>query len=448
MRWQVGLFHRQSMRDNATMRPLRFLAGLALLIVNPPALGGELADLLRDTLTHPGVSASQYQVEAARDQLAAATSRYFGSGGASAETVRYEDLRFVGVLSPATFADPPFARDIARYGLHYSLPIDLTGTLAASKRAAEHDLAAAQLAERQTTLLKVHDATSAYARLQALLRQKDVLAVQRQRVAQTVERVRQQVESEQSSLAELRLAEAELARQQSDEVRLTGAVEEQQAALEEATGRRLLPGSYVIVLPAWSAQHPEELLPAALAGARADSADAQAREARRALWLSPSIGADYFRFDGDGYAPDTWSLMARVTLPLDPAAWRRASAARAQANAAARALEAAQREVQRSWTALEAAYRAAVADEAALVQEIAARQEVVRVQAELQRVGMASLEDFLRQQRDLLDAESRRADAQVRAVMAWSAAQVLQGTGIQRYLSQVDSAGGAGPESQ
>jgi len=30
---------------------------------------------------------------------------------------------------------------------------------------------------------------------------------------------------------------------------------------------------------------------------------------------------------------------------------------------------------------------------------------VVRVQAELQRVGLASLEDFLRQQRDLLEAE-------------------------------------------
>lgn len=448
MRWQEGLLPRQLVRDNVMMRPLRFLAGLTLVLVNPSAQAGELAELLRDALTHPSVSASQHRVDAARNQLAATASRYFGSGGASAEIARYEDQRFVGVLSPAGLADPPFARDIARYGLYYSLPIDLTGTVAASKRAAEHDLAAAQLAERQTTLLKLHDATSAYASLQALLRQKDVLAVQRQRVEQTVERVRQQVESEQSSLAELRLAEAELARQQSDEVRLTGAVEEHQAALEEATGRRLLPGSYVIVFPAWPARHSEELLPAALAGAQAESADARALEARRALWPSPSIDADYFRFDGEVYAPETWSVMARVSLPLDPAAWRRASAARAQANAAARTLQAAKREVQRSWAAFEAAYRAAVADDAALAEEIAARQEVVRVQAELQRVGLASLEDFLRQQRDLLDAESRRADAQVRAVMAWSAAQVLQGADIAAYLSQVDSEAAAGTDPQ
>ncbi|WP_348672869.1 hypothetical protein, partial [uncultured Abyssibacter sp.] len=59
------------------------------------------------------------------------------------------------------------------------------------------------------------------------------------------------------------------------------------------------------------------------------------------------------------------------------------------------------------------------------------------VQAELQRVGMSSLEDLLRQQRDLLDAQSRHAGARAQAVAAWSAAQALMGTDPADYVTEI-----------
>ncbi|MES1994388.1 MAG: hypothetical protein V4457_12560 [Pseudomonadota bacterium] len=47
------------------------------------------------------------------------------------------------------------------------------------------------------------------------------------------------------------------------------------------------------------------------------------------------------------------------------------------------------------------------------------RREEVRAQAE-QRIGLAFLEDFLRQQRDLLEAEVRLIQTRAGAVISWS----------------------------
>ena len=184
-----------------------------------------LADLLRDSLEHPSVNAARLAGDAKERDLSAETGRYFGSGALFADASTYDDERFMGVLTPAAFADPQFAQDINRYGAVFSVPLDLAGAIRASRNAALHDLAAARLAERQTTLLKLSDTTAAYVQLQALLRQQRVLAVQRNRVTQTVERVTLEVETQQYSVAELRLAQAELSRLRSDEIRLSGAIE-------------------------------------------------------------------------------------------------------------------------------------------------------------------------------------------------------------------------------
>jgi outer membrane protein TolC len=394
--------------------------------------------MLRASLAHPSVSASRLQVEAARDLLSAEHDRYWGTGGASVATSRYEDQRFVGVLSPTTLTNLPFDRDITTYGVFYRLPIDLAGAIAAAKRAATHDLTAAQLDERQTSLLTLHSTTSAYVRLQALERRNQVLAIQRERVQQTVERVTQQVVTEQASIAELRLAEAELARLEADEERLAGAVEEALAALEEASGQRGLPASTDILVPSWPDYPDESLQPVALARARSESATARAEASRRSLLPKVSVGADYFQFESGADTPDAWSINASVTVPLDPAGWKRSSAARAQAEAAEQLQQAALRQSQRNWVTLKASYQAALADAQASAKEIEARQEVVRVQAELQRVGMETLENFNRQQRDLLEAESRRASATANAVISWSAAQVLIGSQPGDYISALD----------
>lgn len=421
---------------HARSRAWLLAAGAALFSLSAQA--SELEALLRDSLSHPAASAAAERVLAASEQLAVARSQYFGAGGLAAVASRYEDARFIGTLSPSALANPPFARDQRRYGAYYSLPIDLSGALAASRRASASELEAARLAERQVQLLKLHDTTGAYVRLQALRRQGEVLAVQQQRVGETVQRVRQQVLSEQSSNAELRLAEAELARLQSDQERLAGALASAEAALAEASGRSLRPQNADIAIPAWSAGEVQTSLPAALSSAEAVAASERARAAKRALWPQLQADADYFQFDGGGHSPDSWSLGAKLSLPLDPAAHRRASAAEAQARAASQNQQAAVRGAARDLQALAAAYRSARADVQALDQEVAAREEVVRVQSALQKVGMASLEDYLRQQRDLLDAEARRSQAQEQAVSAWSMAQLLLGAPVEDYIQALN----------
>lgn len=422
------------------IKPVRgAMTGLMLSLCSFTAFAGELADLLRGTLTHPALAARTEQTQAARHELDAATSRYFGSGGLTAETSRYEDQRFVGVLTPSALANPPFARNVSRYGGYYSLPIDLFGAIAASRRAAKQNLAAAELLQRQTVLLQLHDATSSYVRLQSLQHQAEVLRVQRERVQQTVERVAREVQIEKAAAVDLRLAESELARLKSDDLRLNGAIEEAQAVLKEATGSLPITlQATTLTPPSWPAEKVDQALPVSLAETRAEATAAQAKEASRALWPSVSAVVDYFQFDGGGATPDTWSLSARISVPLDPAGWKRASAAQAAAEGTLWEREAARRAVKRQWAALRSAYESAKADSEALQQEIAAREEVVKVQSELQRVGMASLEDFLRQQRDLLDAESRLSEARARAVIAWSAAQVLLGLPAEDYIAALD----------
>ncbi len=412
------------------------IAGLA---VGASAGAGELGDLLRSSLAHPAVAARSAAKEAAAHQLDAARRRTLGAASLVAEAARYEGERFVGVLSPAALAAMPFSRDVSRYGVAYQLPVDLAGAIAAARRAAQSDLEAARLAERQAVLLKLHDTATAYVRLQALLHQVQVLKVQQARVEQTIERVQREVEIGQSALVDLRLAESEKARLHSEQTRLEAAIEEALAALEEASGRRRLPSEVLSTAPAWPEGGVEGALPLGLAEARAEAEAARAEEARRQLWPAFSLGADYFQFDSGALPPDTWTLSARVSLPIDPAAWARADAARAQARAAREEREAARRDVARQWAALRSAYDTARADAEALQQEIAAREEVVRVQAELLRVGMAPMEEFLRQQRDLREAEARGTEARARALIAWSAAQVLLGTPVERYIETLDS---------
>jgi outer membrane protein TolC len=426
-----------STRRGSSVLVAAVTAGLALIRWTTPS-ASEMGDALRAALDHPSVDARAEESEAAQQELSAANRRYFGNGGLSAEAARYEDLRFIGVLSPTTLAAPPFDRNATRYGVAYSVPIDLFGAISAARQAARSNLEAAQLAERQQLLMKLHDATSAYVQLQALRRQEAALASQRQRVTATVERVRREVQVQLAAGVDLKLAESEMARITSDEVRLRGSIDEARAALEEATGSAVSVADLPMRIPPWpSATSVERALPLLLAQAQASASRAQAKEAHRSLLPSVAAVGDYSQFSVEG-APDAWSIGARFTVPLDAAAYRRANAADARARAAARREVAAAGELTRQWAQLKAAYESAVADIAAVDQEVMARREVVNVQGELQRVGITSMEDFLRQQRDLVESESRQAAAQARAIIAWSAAQVLLGSDSESYIAQVE----------
>jgi outer membrane protein TolC len=419
-------------------RSARFALLAATLAGSAPASAGQLGDLLQSALQHPAVAARRSDAEAARKERDAATAAYLGSGAAMAEDTTFESDRFLGVLNPSAFANPTYARTQFRYGATYTLPIDIFGVVAANREAAKQSVAAADLAVRQETLLKLHATTVAYVGLQAIAKQTDALRLQSGSVAAMVERVTGQVNAGSLGITDLKLAQSELAREQSDQVQLDGEREQTLAALEEASGRRELPASDVTVVPPWPTVAAADTLAARLADAQARAADAQAKSQRRALWPSLAAAADYYQYDGSGRSQEAWGVGARISLPLSLDAHLHDAAARAHATAAHEAGIAARGEAQSRMAMLKARYDSAQAGIAALEKEVDYRRQVAAVQSELASVGAQTTEDALRHERDLYDAQARLAQARAQAVEAWSAAQVLAGAAPEQYIHELD----------
>ena len=66
------------------------------------------------------------------------------------------------------------------------------------------------------------------------------------------------------------------------------------------------------------------------------------------------------------------------------------------------------------------------------------RVQVVAVEREKTRLGAQTLENLLRTERDLLDAEYRLAASRAQAAYAWSAAQVLAGAPEAEYIETLE----------
>jgi outer membrane protein TolC len=411
---------------------------LAVAGIGGPVAAGELGDVLRAALDHPAVEARKRQVEGAEGDLSAATTQYFGRGSLVADRTRYEGQRVVGIYVPGQTA-PLFKNDaIIRYGVSYALPVDVFGVITASREKFKNNLAAAELLARQETLLRLHQAGNAYVRKQALQAQADALRIQRERVEASAGRVRKEAELGRAAEIDVRLAQSEVARISADEARLKGILGETRADLIDASGIDPENGSLRISVPEWNPFDADATLSARLADAKARAAEAGASELRRNLLPSFSLGADYYNNKGGGGDMDTWSMMGRVSIPLDAGAYLRSSAEGARALAAEDDRRAALRAARRQIAALQSAYDSARADAEALEKEIAYRSEVVEVDQERWRLGALTLENLLRQRRDLLDAQYRFADARARAAAAWSSAQVLAGTPPDTYIAQWD----------
>lgn len=428
--------------SSARRRMLQSVLGLMGLALGLPASGGELGDLLRAALQHPQIRAAFSQREAAQAQKDAATGRYFGNAALSTGWHSYEGRRVVGVFTPGTPGVPLISDTINQTGLSYSLPVDIFGVIAASRERAQHDLDAAGLLARQQTLLKLHQASSAYLTLQALLEQRAALAAYRQRVEATHRRIQKEVALGKAAGVDARYAESELARLVANEAVLSGSVAQAQADLAEATASRgdFLPSRSAIQVPAWLDAAPDATLPAQIALARRESVLAQAEESRHALLPSVSLDANYFRNTaGGGDHRDTWALGGVVSLPLGLSQYKQAEAQRLNARAASEQSEAAARDSARQLASLRAAYNSARADAAAMEKEVAYREQVAAVQREMQRLGNQTLENLFSHERDLLDARYRLAQAQARAAVSWSAAQVLSGLPSATYIAEMDS---------
>jgi outer membrane protein TolC len=400
----------------------------------------QLGEVLQETLTHPQIEAMQTLKSAAQAQHDAATGRYFGAAVASTGWHRYEGPRVVGVFVPGQPGQPLSSNRVVQSGVNYSLPVDLFGVIAANRERARQDVATAGLLAQQQTLFKLHQSASAYLTLRALLKQREALATYRQRVEATIQRVRQEVELGKTAGVDARYAESELARLVADEAVLQGNVGQAQADLAEASGREnFLPGFAAIPVPAWEETVFAETIPARLAQTREGAARAQAEEGRRALLPQVSLDANYFRNSGGGDDRDTWAFGGVISLPLGVAQYRQADAQRLAAQAAVDQSRAALRDAERQLAGLRAAYSSAVADIQALEKEIAYREEVAAVQREMQRLSSQTLENLFRHERDLLDAQFRRAQSQARALLSWSAAQVIAGMPAETYIAKLDA---------
>ncbi len=409
---------------------------LALVSVSTQA--GDLADLLRASLEHPRAAARAGDVAAAGDDLKAAEARYYGQGSLVAGLSRYEHPRVVGMFTPGDPTPADTSRDIARAGVIYSLPLDLFGVVAQGRERAQSNLEAARLNAEQDRLSRLHQTAAAWFRLQALGRQGEALAKLKASVTAFRDRLVKEVALGKSARVHQRLAESEYQRVLADEAQLTAQVASALAELEEASGQRRRPADTAIPLPVWRETAPGEALPVKLAAARATAARARAEESRRGNRPQFSLNGSWFDQHGGGAGNAVWEAGVQLAVPLTPSAWRVSDAEAARARVAADERSAAERETTKQLASLKAAYDSARAGVAALEAESAYRSEVVAVEREKTRLGAQTLENLLRTERDLLDAEYRLAGSRAQAAYAWSAAQVLAGAPIAEYIERLD----------
>jgi outer membrane protein len=418
---------------------VKLLISLALALAAVGARAGDLGDLLRASLDHPRAAARAGDVAAAGEDLKAAEERYYGQGSLVAGLSRFEHPRVVGVFTPGVDTLPAdTGRDIARAGVAYSLPVDVFGVLAKARERAGDNLQAARLVQSQDRLARMNQAASAWFRLQALIRQGEALAKLKASVTAFRDRLIKEVALGKSARVNLRLAESEYQRVLADEAQLAAQVETAQADLLEAAGLRRRPADADIPLPAWRDIPVAETLPVKLAATRASAARARAEESRRGNRPQLSLNGSWFDQHGGGADNAVWEAGVQLSLPLTPSGWRQTDAESTRALVADDERRAVERDTAKQLATLKAAYDSARAGVDALEAEAAYRTEVVAVEREKTRLGAQTLENLLRTERDLLDAEYRLAAARAQAAYAWSAAQVLAGMPEAEYIKTLD----------
>ena len=235
-----------------------------------------------------------------------------------------------------------------------------------------------------------------------------------------------------------RLAESEYQRVLADEAQLTAQVESALAELEEASGQRRRPGDSTIPLPAWRESALSDTLPVKLAATRAAAARARAEESRRGNRPQLSLNGSWFDQHG-GADNAVWEAGVQLSVPFTPSGWRSTDAESSRARVAEDERRAAERDTAKQLASLKAAFDSARAGVAALEVEATYRSEVVAVEREKTRLGAQTLENLLRTERDLLDAEYRLASSRAQAAYAWSAGQVLAGAPEAEYIEALDA---------
>jgi outer membrane protein len=310
--------------------------------------------------------------------------------------------------------------------------------VAKARERGENNLQAARLSQTQDQLARLHQTAAAWFRLQALARQAEALAKLKASVTAFRDRLVKEVTLGKSARVNQRMAESEYQRVLADEAQLTAQVDTALAELEESSGQRRRPVDFGIPQPAWRETALAETLPVKLAATRAASARCRAEESRRGNRPQLSLNGSWFDQHGGGADNAVWEAGVQLAVPLTPSGWRASDAEAARARVAEDERRATERDTAKQLAALKAAFDSARAGVGALEAEAAYRTEVVAVEREKTRLGAQTLENLLRTERDLLDAEYRLASTRAQAAYAWSAAQVLAGTPESEYIETLD----------
>ena len=227
---------------------------------------------------------------------------------------------------------------IGQAGINYSLPVDVFGVIAANRERAQQDLASAELLARQQTLLKLHQASSDYFSLQALLSQKEALVLYRRRVEATHRPHQEGSRTRQGGRRGRELCGKRSMRLAADETALQGAVTQAQADLQEASGaEKFLPKRPRSMCAARVGGDGGRAHPAGAArpvAARSRTRPGRAKTAAPCILPSawtPIISATH----GNGDNRDTWAVGGVVSLPLGVSAYKQSEAQNLNALAAA-----------------------------------------------------------------------------------------------------------------
>ncbi|WP_283744981.1 TolC family protein [Sideroxydans sp. CL21] len=406
------------------------------------AQASDLTDLLRQTLDNPGISAREFQSQAAGDDATAANMRYFGQASVFAGQTRYESPRIVGVFAPGVTPLPvPVSNDITQYGVNYHLPVDVFGSIAAERQQAQAGRATAQLLERQETLLRLHQTLGAYVRLQALAAQSQALQAEQKQLEVYADRVREEVKLGRTAKIDLSLVQSDLARLAAQQAIFSGNQRAAVAALKASANATNPVISANIGVPVLQNTDAQSSLPVLLANEQQKTADAANQKAHRNLYPAFSVDSQYANFNGGGLVTqphNVWSVGINMNIPIDPVGMKSASAATQRARVAEQQAQAAQADTIAQIATLEANYQSAIENASALAAEVEHRQEVVTIQREKWHLGASTMDELLYQERNLLDVQYAYADARAQAATAWSGMQVLLGTPSAEYIHSLE----------
>jgi outer membrane protein TolC len=419
---------------------LAVLSGLIGLALTGVARASDLTDLLQHTLDNPGIAASELQSQAAAEDVSAANLRYLGQANVFAGRYSYNTPRVIGVFTPGVTALPvPSSGDITQSGINYRLPVDVFGVIAAERKQAQAGSEIAQLLARQETLLRLHQSLAAYVRLQALAAQSEALRAEQKQLDVYANQVREEVKLGRTARLDLSLVQSELARLASQQMIFEG---NQRAALAElkASANVTDPSiSGTIVVPTLQNADGQASLPIALAREQQTLADEAAQKARRSLLPSFGVDGQYASYDGSGIQRNVWTVGIDMSIPLDPAAMKSASASMLRARAAQEQSLAVQRDTLAQISTLEASYWAAVGNANALAAEVAHRQDVTTVERGKWQLGAGTMDELLYQERNLLDAQYALADSRAQGATAWSGMQILLGIPSAQYINLLEA---------